>query len=107
MTAAEIKTMYEQNGLRVDKIIRAKLDDGFYVYHEFASAHKSYKPAKIIKQTGNMTIKQTQPYQIKCDFIDDDSVISLEIAVMESMHRAGLHGKLKTVKDITHDKTTN
>lgn len=104
MTADKIKTMYEQNGLKVDKIIRAKLNDGFYVYHQYGFQHKSYKPAKIVKQEGNMTIKQTQPYLVKCDFVDDAyEDMSLEIAVMEARHRAGISGKLKTIQEVIYD----
>jgi hypothetical protein len=94
-----IRLFYEANGLRVDKIIRAKLNDGFYVYHQFGFAHRAYKPAKIIEQIGSMTVKQTQPYPVMCDFIEDNNDIALEIAVMEGRNRAGLKGKIKSIQE--------
>ena len=89
-----IKLFYEANGLKVDKIVRAKLNDGFYVYHQYGFENRAYKPAKIIEEGENYKVKQTQPYKIKSDFIDDSSTDSLQFTVMEGRHRAGLSGNL-------------
>lgn len=89
-----IKKAFEANGLTVDKIVRSKLDDGFYVYHQFGMEGKRYKPSKIIKQEGNMIVRETQPYKLYSDFIEDGNVMGLEIALGEAKMRKGEGSKI-------------
>lgn len=81
--------------MKVDKIIRAKLDDGFYVYHEFGMAKKKYKPSKIVYQSENMAVKETQPYIVRSDFIEDNNIEWLKHRIMEAQMRANRKLKLK------------
>lgn len=93
ITAKEIKDFYEKNGLRVEKVIKSKLNDGFYVYHEFGMCHKAYKRHKTVFESGNVKIVETQPYIIHSDFVCASyPKDSLQINVLEARHRAGIKG---------------
>jgi len=68
MTKDLIRTFYFRNGLKIDGIRRARLGDGFFVYHRHALD--------------------------KADFIEDGNLPLLQIAVAEARNRAGLKGRL-------------
>lgn len=95
-----IKNYFEANGLKADKVIRAKLDDGFFVYHKYGMESKAYKPHKIISETENMKIVQTQPYKLKSTFVGDDEYIvdSLQIAILEGRNMAGIKGQFVLIE---------
>ncbi len=85
-----IKNYFEANRIPITKVIRAKLNDGWYVYHEAGTERKAYKPPKIIERTETSVTRQTQPYQIKSVLVLKDSAFSLDIAVIEARNRMGL-----------------
>ena len=83
------------NGLKINKISRARLNDGYYIYHEFGIELKGYKSPKIIEETKYSITKQTQPYEIRRDFLLEDNIEALEWIVLEALQRAGKKAKLK------------
>lgn len=88
----KIKKIYEKAGLKVDKVIRAKLDDGFYVYHDygFESVKPTYSYETISEAENQKEVYRTKR-KIKSDFVDDyEQSDSLFMNVRDAQIRAGL-----------------
>ena len=95
LTPEFIKAEYEKNGLKVDKIVPAKLGDGWFVYHENAFPEKKYKyERKLISEEGNKkTFERTKtPIETKKDFIsnEEDGMDLLKMNIVEARNRAGI-----------------
>ena len=81
-TTEQIRKAYKTVGLKVDKIAKTRLGDGFYVYHRYgAEAYSKAYPGR------------------RRDFVDSASTDSLGISITEAMRRAGLPN-LKGIKKI-------
>ena len=93
-----IKSYFEANGLKVDKVVRAKLNDGFYVYHE-AGMERTAGYRKLISQKGNELTYEVGKKKLSGDFIADDSVDMLEMSVMEGRNRLGITEKIQRFAD--------
>ena len=90
MTQQAIITAYQKAGLLIEKIRRARLNDGWYVYHPFAMAHKVYKPLKYIKDNPDGSkLYQRQCDWIKTDWIEDNNQDMLEMHIQEALNRKG------------------
>lgn len=93
--ASFIKNSFEENGLSVDKIVRAKLDDGFYVYHK-GGMERGIPYRKLVKQEGNELTYEVGKKKGNSDFVADDSPDMLEMTIMEAKNRLGLSNNGKT-----------
>ena len=82
LDANQIRKAYELAGLKVNKVTKARLEDGYYVYH----------------RNGAERYSKSYPGR-KRDFIDSVSVDSLKIHIIEARNRAGLP-KLKDINKI-------
>lgn len=78
----QIREAYELSGLKINKIAKTRLEDGYYVYHRHgAERYSKAYPGR------------------RRDFIDSVSKDSLGINITEARRRAGLPN-LKNIKMI-------
>lgn len=87
LTDKQIQKAYKAAGLKVDKIAKTRLGDGFFVYHQY----------------GAETYSKAYPGRRK-DFIDAFSKDSLGINITEARRRAGLPN-LKNIKKAINEIT--
>lgn len=88
MTLEAIQTAYDKAGIKVNRIARTRLNDGYFVYHDFAMAKKTYKPLKFIKINPNGSkLYQRQHGVIRRDWIADDDQDMLEMQIQEALIR--------------------
>ena len=89
MNIDTVKQAYTDKGLIVDRINRTRLNDGWFVYHEYGARHKAYKKPTIIKENQHSITRQINRYQIACDWIEDDNDMMLTMSVQEALNRKG------------------
>jgi len=95
-TKRKIIAFYLANDIFVSKVIRTRLNDGWFVYHNAAMEHNGYAKPTIIHKTGSKTIYKINRIKIASDFIADDMFEDMiDMQVGEARIRSGLPCKKK------------
>jgi len=97
-----IKSQYEYAGITVQKIVRAKLDDGYFIYHEFGRAH-TVRTRKKISSEGHTTKYKTGGKIIYYDLVEDgDEKYDVKLNLQAARRRSG--GKLSKSQIKAHTR---
>jgi len=89
---ADIKNAFETAKLPLDKIKRAKLNDGWYIYHPYGmkSIEKRYSYKTVSQDNGQKTVLRTKENVIcHSDFLVDDTPAWLDMLIAEAKQRRG------------------
>ena len=85
-----IRKRYSEKGLTIDRVVKSKLNDGFFVYHKYG-APKRYKKYKNTRIDNTTTYREVRTVLTNVDFIDmgDLFEISISISLEQALNRAG------------------
>jgi len=86
LSKEEIKRIYEKNGLKVDKIVRSRLNDGYFVYHD-RGMERMINTRTLISKTDYKAVYQTGKENIRSDFIEDGDPFSIMNSIVEAKRR--------------------